>query len=140
MSVEIIRLLKELVKTANETTKILKENNELLKKNQELIKQTLEKPDSENIEVFTDAIKNSVESLQKGVQVLQLHRALQDVRQMMGTISVSEVKTSTKRTTQGAQPTQNSQPGTVSSPPQTQSTSTSSDDEDNLLKPSDLFE
>lgn len=140
MSVEIIRLLKDLVKSVSEQSKMLKENNELLQKNFDLLKKTYEKSGSGNFDVLSDTIKTSVESLQKGVQVLELHRALQDVRSMMGTISKSTVEGVPKSQTKGGQSTQTRQAGTLPPPPQpTSSTKSPTEKDDSLLKPSDLF-
>jgi len=142
---EIIRLLKALVNSVNENSQQIKENTELLKKNQELIKQALKKSGSSDIGGLTDAIKKSVDSLQKGVQVLELQRALQDVRQMMGMVSSVPTQVAPKIQAQAGQPVPaktGSQPVAPLPPaPQagTQPKKSKTEEEDSLLKPSDLF-
>jgi len=137
---EIIRLLKAIVNSVNENSQLIKKNNELLKKNQDLIKQALKKSGTGNIEELTDAIKSSVDSLQKGVQVLELQRALQDVREMMGMVS-NVTPTPVKTIQQQPKQVPIQQPKSAAPPqsaPQT-STKPKTEEEDSLLKPSDLF-
>jgi len=141
MGVEIIRLLKALVSSVNDLSQMVKENNDLLKMNQNLIHQAISKAGTGNLGNITETIKDSVESLQKGVQILELHRVLQDVRQMMGAISTGTVKNAPQTKAQPAQPAKS---GALPPPPQVgtspkPATSSGSDEEDSLLKPSDLF-
>ncbi len=141
LGVEIIRLLKALVSSVNDLSQMVKQNNDLLIQNQNLIHQAIEKAGSGNLGNVTETIKDSVESLQKGVQILELHRVLQDVRQMMGMVSTSTVKSAPKSQTQSAQPSKSSslppppQVGTPTEP----APSSGKDEDDSLLKPSDLF-
>jgi hypothetical protein len=141
LGVEIIRLLKALVSSVNDLSQMVKQNNDLLIQNQNLIHQAIEKAGSGNLGNVTETIKDSVESLQKGVQILELHRVLQDVRQMMGMVSTGTVKAAPKSQTQSAQPSKSSalppppQAGTSTQP----APSSGKNEDDSLLKPSDLF-
>ncbi|NVM04724.1 MAG: hypothetical protein HWN67_20560 [Candidatus Helarchaeota archaeon] len=141
LGVEIIRLLKALVSSVNELSQMVKQNNDLLIQNQNLIHQAIEKAGSGNLGNISESMRDSVESLQKGIQILELHRVLQDVRQMMGMVSTGTVKAPPKSQTQSTQP---SQSGTLPPPPQTGTSpqpapSSGKDEKDSLLKPSDLF-
>lgn len=140
---EIIRLLKSIVSSINENSQLIKDNNELIKNNHKLVMQALQKSGSGDMGQITDALKKSVDALQKGVQILELQRAVQDIRQMMGMVSSAPTQNAPKMEAAPTRPNPKSgQKEAVSTPvsqPAPQPKKSKSDEEDGLLKPSDLF-
>ncbi len=166
MESEILRVLKEILTKVTSMADEIKKNSELITENQNAIKELVKKPlgggpVSPRVNELEARFSTLMEQTQKQMQVMELNRVLQDVRELMTQVAIAPVPhpavTSSPKTVQGVTtkeeplaapiPTIGSEgvpvsQGSVSPQEELDSLQTSGKKDktnDTLLKPSDLF-
>ncbi|NHI91812.1 MAG: hypothetical protein EAX96_04865 [Candidatus Lokiarchaeota archaeon] len=140
MENEIIKLLTEIVGSITKNNEILVQNNQILL---DIQNQLTNMPSgggggSADFDRMGTDLKKTISDLQKGFQIMEINRALNDVRELMSYISEQPAQTpspikanSSEVTTPPPQvPPKGAPPPPPKTPPE---------DDGHLLKPSDLF-
>jgi len=138
METEIIKLLTEVVQSIKKNNELLVANNEILTTLQNTVNNLPSGGGgggSMNLEGMGDNIKKTINDLQKGFQVMEITRALGDVRDLMSYISEAPAYVPTQPGSGGSEaaPTGKGAPAAAKGQPKPEK------DDGHLLRPSDLF-
>lgn len=129
---EIIKLLTEIVGSIKKNNELLVANNELLTDLQNKVGSGGGGGGSTDFEGMGDNLKKTINDLQKGFQVMEITRALNNVRELMSYIQEQPVQVAAQGGSGGTQAAPSSKPPSKGQPQPEK-------DNGHLLKPSDLF-
>ncbi|MFX1297485.1 MAG: hypothetical protein ACFFD2_21870 [Promethearchaeota archaeon] len=131
---EIIRLLTDLVAAVKRNEDLITETQNIMKNSQIMIENLSQSAGMRNIMTASQSLENAIAMLQKGVQTMEIHNALRQVQEFlcaMGSVTPStEQDSGVKAVSQ--------QDATISTP-QEKVPLQKSENDDSLVKPSDLF-
>ena len=134
MENEIIKLLTDIVGSIKKNNEILIQNNQLLMDLQNKLDNVPSGGGSggSDFDKMGNNLKHVINDIQKGFQVMEINRALNDVRELMSFISDQpvQVQASNNQEIPPKPPTSKGSPAPPKDEPK---------DDGHLLKPSDLF-
>ncbi|MHA1786474.1 MAG: hypothetical protein ACTSVY_00070 [Candidatus Helarchaeota archaeon] len=138
MENEIIKLLTEIVGSIKRNNEILTQNNQLLIELQNQLNNLPSGGGGGDFEKMGTDLKKAINDVQKGFQVIEINRALNEVRELMSFISEAPVQTAKTLKAGTSEPIPLSPGSPVTRSPQAEPEEEEKDD-GHLLKPSDLF-